>query len=173
MEKTRTSPVNRLAMRKAFTLIELVVVMVLLALLASLTVYSLGGTMDRYRVSRAIETVELFDARARRAARTTRRGVNVTIDRKSRELLIDPIDPQQENASFQLPSKVEIEEVRFAGSKRSQKQSDFSISGQGRSTTYAIQLRRGELTRWLVVLGFSGQVVPVNNESEVDAILSI
>ena len=164
---------NRLAMRRAFTLIELVVVMVLLALLASLTVYSLGGTMDGYRISRAVETIESLDARARRTARTTRRPVTVTLDRKHRELVINPIDPREDTVSFRLPGRVVVEKIQLARKSSSRKDSKIAINGQGRSPPYAIQLRRGELTKWLVVLGFSGQVVPVDNEGEVNAILSI
>ena len=35
------------------------------------------------------------------------------------------------------------------------------------------QLTRGNLSRWLVVLGLSGQVLALDNEGEVDAILAL
>ncbi len=173
MERTEISLVKLWAtMRKAFTLIELVVVMVVLALLASLTVYSLGGTMDRHRLSRAIETIEMFDARARRTARTTQHAVTATIDRSRGQLSIDTHrNPQA--VSFRLPSRVAIGDVRFGTTRRVERESKIEINGQGRSVTYAIQLRRGKLTRWLVVLGISGQVVAMENVGEVNAILSL
>lgn len=57
--------------RFAFTLIELVVVIAILAALTALASLSLGGVMDRYRLSRAAETIEAFDAGARRSAPLT------------------------------------------------------------------------------------------------------
>ncbi len=159
-------------MRNAFTLIELVVVMVLLALLASLTVYSLSGTMDRQRMSQAIETVEMFDARARRAARSSRCTITATIDPRRGELSIDT-NREGQDVSYRLPSRVTVSDLRFGKTSVAGRESRFKINGQGRSATYAIQLQRGELTQWLVVLGISGQVVALKSKGEVDAILSL
>jgi prepilin-type N-terminal cleavage/methylation domain-containing protein len=51
-------------MRNGFTLVELVIVIVIMAILASIAAVSLGGTIDRYRMSQAAEVIERFDARA-------------------------------------------------------------------------------------------------------------
>ena len=53
---------NRRYERAAFTLIELVIVIVIMGVLATLAILSLGGTMDRYQLNRASEVIELFDA---------------------------------------------------------------------------------------------------------------
>lgn len=158
-------------MRRAFTLIELVVVMIIMGTLASMVVYSLGGTIDRHRMSQAVETIEIFDARARRTARTLRGAVNARIDRSEGKLSVNADRPGHD-VSFRLPSRVEITEIRFGSKQLRGRETGFRVSAQGRSASYAVQLQRGKLTKWLVVLGFSGQVVTMDKEGEVNAILS-
>lgn len=157
--------------RDAFTLIELLIVIVIMATLASLAVVSLRGTMDRYLLSRAAETLERFDARARRDASTLRQPIRVAIDRNRKRLTIDSPGPSK--AHYDLPHRVDIGKVRL--SRRVTLGNSFKIqySREGVSPTYAVELRRGEMSKWLLVLGTSGQIVPLNNEGEVDAILSL
>lgn len=157
--------------RNAFTLIELVIVIVIMAFLASLAVISLGGTMDRYQLSRASETIERFDARARRDARTSRKSVQATIQRHRQQLLIE--SPGRQDARFRLPAKVEISNIRLRRRVTAGSNFEIRFSREGRSPTYAVELRRGEMSRWLVILGTSGQVIPIDKEGEVDAILSL
>lgn len=157
--------------RSAFTLIELVVVIVIMAVLSTLAVLSLGGTMDRYQLSRASEAIEMFDARARRDARRTRQPIQVTIDRNRQRLVIDTPGPG--NTQYRLPRSVVINKIRLRRSVAVAQDFELEINREGGSPTYAVQLQRGKMSRWLVVLGTSGQVVPLINEGEVDAILSL
>ena len=157
--------------RKAFTLIELVVVIVIMAVLSTLAVLSLGGTMDRYQLSRASEAIEMFDARARRDARKSRQPIRATIDRNRQRLVIDTPGPG--NTQYRLPHSVGINKVRFRRRVTVGNNFEIQFNREGGSPTYAVELQRGKMSRWLVVLGASGQVVPLNNEGEVDAILSL
>ncbi len=159
-------------MRDAFTMIELVVVMVVLAILASLAVYSLGGTMDRHELNRAAETIEMFDARARRDARTSGQSLQASIDR-TRGLLTIRSPENREDRSFQLPGRVKITDIRMRRRVTAAGRVAMDINRRGHSPTYAVHLQRGKSGRWLVVLGLSGQVIPLRSEGEVDAILSL
>lgn len=159
-------------MRSAFTLIELVVVMVVLAILSSLAVFSLAATADRYQLSRAAEIVEMFDARARRDARSSQQPLQAVVDRGRGRLQVNS-SGTTEDATFRLPARVEISEIRLQRQLAVGKRVEIDVSSEGRCPTYAVALRRGKLTRWLVILGQTGQVIPLENEGEVDAILSL
>jgi general secretion pathway protein H len=162
--------------RVGFTLIELIAVMAIMGLLASVAVTAVGGTMDRYRLSRAAETVEMFDARVRREARQTRRPHTAWIDRRRNRLIVRGPDDRV-SASFGLPGAVELAEFRIKEPGRATRAAHgsirFDVAGSGRSPTYAMRMKLGKQERWLVVLGFSGQVVPVKEKEAVDDLLSL
>ena len=157
--------------RSAFTLIELIVVLLIMAVLASLAVISLGGTMDRFQLSQAAETVERFDARARSDARRLRTPVEATIDQNRNRLTID--NRSADDVRFRLPASVEIKQIRMRRRVTAGSEIEILYNRQGSSPTYAVELGRGKMSRWLVVLGVSGQVVALDHEREVDEILSL
>lgn len=151
-------------------MIELVVVIMIIGLLATLAVISFGGTVDRYQLSRAVETIEMFDARARRDARASRRIVRTTIDRDDNRLVIESDEP---SAQYRIPRRVEIREIRVPRRAVVGSEFDVEFDREGRSVTYAIELKRGNMSRWMLVLGASGQVLTLASEREVDEILSL
>ena len=161
--------------RPAFTLIELIVVIAILGLLTAIASLSLGGVMDRYQLSRAAETIEAFDGRARRSARLSREALDAIIRRSNRELVVKlpSHSPGNPMASYRLPRSVEINDVKIGRQAITARDVTLNINDQGRSESYALQLRRGKMIRWLVVLGISGQVIPVDSEEEADALLSL
>ncbi len=156
--------------RRAFTLIELVVVMIVLALLSSLVVFSLRGTMDHHQLSRAVETFEIFDARARRDARSAQAQVLATIDRNRGRLTVGD---RRDGATYHLPRQVEIAEIRLRRGSAVGSSMSIDVGRQGQTPTYAVCFQRGKTSRWLVVLGLSGQVIALDDQEEVDEILSL
>ncbi|MGI9470654.1 MAG: pilus assembly FimT family protein [Rubripirellula sp.] len=157
--------------RTAFTLLEVVVVMVIIGILSTLAVMSLSGTMDRYRLDRAIETVELFDARARRQASNRRAPVDATIHLQRNRLQIESSNGPAARV-FSLPGGVEIASVRLSRKSVVGSELDLRYNQDGISPSYAVELKRGKHSRWLVVLGVSGQIVQLDGEREIDDILS-
>jgi Tfp pilus assembly protein FimT len=151
-------------------MIELVVVMVIVSLLATLAMLSFGGTMDRYRLSCAAETVEMFDAHARRDASRLRKPIQATIERDRNRLVIRS---RGEDTLFPLPRGVEIKQIRVRRRVTTGRDFEIQFNNEGSSPTYALELARGTMSRWLVVLGISGQVIALDNEGEVNAILSL
>lgn len=155
----------------AFTMIELVVVMIILGILAALVVNSVGGVMDRHQLARAVETIERFDARARRDARTHRLPTEVVIDRTRGRLTV--VSADRSDPTYRLPRQVKIKEIRMRRRKVVVGQVEVDINSFGQSPSYAMHLQRGESSRWLVVLGFSGQVITFDTKGEADAILAL
>lgn len=152
----------------AFTLIELVVVMVLIGIMTAMAVLSLGGTMDRYRLTQATETFQTFDARARRQARSARRTIEATIEKDKRRLVI-----AQPSKQFRLPDSVEIKTVRISQQAVPRTKVKLRFDSAGHSPTYAVEFRKGKLSKWLVILGTSGQTIAMDNVGEVNALLSL
>lgn len=159
-------------MRNAFTLIELVVVITIMAVLATIAALSLGGVMDRYQIGRAAETIERFDARARREARVTGDVVIAKIDRSRGRLTID-VAGSDRDANFQLPSRVSISNMRMHRSGVSGGDLNLVVDRKGQCSTYAVELTRGKMKRWLVMLGTSGQVIPLDDEGGVNAMFAL
>ena len=151
--------------RSAFTLIELLFVLVIMAVLASIAVLSLGGFISRYQLAQATESIERFDARARRDARRYRKPVDTTIKLNRRRLV-----NESSELEYSLPRSVTIEEVRVGRQATVGSQVKIDFDREGASPTYAVQLQRGKQSRWLIVLGTSGQVIPLASEGEVDAL---
>jgi prepilin-type N-terminal cleavage/methylation domain-containing protein len=159
-------------MRNAFTLIELVVVIVIMAILSTIAAMSLGGTMSRYDLVRATETVQRFDANARRQARATQAPVAMTIDRNKKRLKVDA-DGADRDAAYKLPGRVTISNIRLHRRFVTGGNFAVTVSPDGQSPTYAVELSRGDMKRWLIFVGVSGQVIEAQNEDEVDALFAL
>lgn len=165
--------------RNAFTLVELVVALVILVILSSIAAFSLSGTMDRYQLTRATETIEIFDARARRDARLSGQSLQTRIDTGRGELHIESTSsPRGANASrptrtFRLPSNVVIQDIQLAKKVVIGRTFDTNINPQGQGVSYAVHLARGRMSRWLVILGTSGQTIEVQDQREANEILSL
>lgn len=161
--------------RQAFTLIELIAVLVILGLLSIIASLSLGGVMDRYQLTRAAETLQSFDAKARREAARSRETLEGVISNGQHTLVIREAADQNSTQwiRYQLPRTVTITETRVSRKVISGRELTIPFRHGGCSPTYAVQLRRGRMSRWIVVLGISGQVIPVDGEEQVDALLSL
>lgn len=169
--------------RSAFTLLELVIVMLILAILSALAVVSFRSVIDRQQMMLAIESFRRFDAQARREARLQGTTIPVAIDRGRGQLRWGS---GTRNRVFRLPRQIEIAELRASAdratagnlSRAGSRSITSSTAGlyyaaDGSSPTYALKLARGDLQRWFVVLGLSGQVVPCDREEQVDAIFRL
>ncbi len=154
--------------RRGFSLIELVVVIVLLAMIASIASLSLRGYVTRYRLTRAAETVALFDLSLRREARRVRAVVTGTIDPSRRRLAIRT---GTQTRAFQLPSTVRVTAVRIGRVASSTRRRQVSVDGIGASPSYAVELSSAAVSRWVFFSGGCGQCVPDLDRDQVVALL--
>ena len=165
--------------RSGFTLVELVIALVILVILSSVAALSLSGTMDRYQLARATETIEMFDARARRDARSSGQSLQTRIDTGRGELHIESTSndrgsgDSQRIRTFRLPRNVVIQDIQLAKKVVIGRSFDTIINPQGQGISYAVHLTRGPISRWLVVLGASGQAIQVQDQREANEILSL
>lgn len=166
-----SSDVENRSHRNAFTLIELIVVLVILAMLSSLAMLSVGNIMDKHQLSQAAETIEIFDMRLRREARTNRQPISATLDSVNKTLVLPQADGSER--IFRLPSRVQIKSWRIAGKRGAESLMRLPVKGDGRSPSYAIELARGKNTIWVVILGGSGQVSMLDNTRDVSRLMSL
>lgn len=148
---------------RGFSLIELVVVLLLLAILAALATYSARGIVAKDRLARGVEAIEQFDRALRRAARSQRRTVKGVIDRRRGEFVVDGTSEQRR---FRLPRRVTMESLRMDTSGRG-----LAALGDGSTASYAVELRCDRAKVFVVFAGGSGQVLHLTDPSRVQSIL--
>lgn len=156
--------IRRYSSRAGFTLIELLVVVAIIAMLLALAGQSLRGTVDRYHLRQAQQTLEMCDAKARRWARTNEASITVRIDRVKRSIELG-------DSTFRISKAVEIKGVTLGKRAGVERRTEIEFHPDGWSPSYAIELSRGSMTRWMVVLGESGQVVDVLDRGAANALL--
>lgn len=147
---------------KGFSLIELVVVLLLLAILAAMATYSARGIVARDRLARGVETIEQFDRALRRAARSQRRPVKGMIDRRRGEFAVEGSQERR----FRLPDSVSIESLRMDASGRG-----LTAIGDGSTSSYAVELQCDRAKVFVLFAGGSGQVLHLTDRSQVQSIL--
>ena len=145
------------------------VVLVLMALLASLATTSVRAVVLRQRLARAAEVVEQFDRALRRSARYQRRNVAGAIDRRRGRFSV--AESAERTSVFDLPRQVSIDAIRFGTRRSSAIGETLVASGDGATASYAIRLQCGDASRWVLMVGGSGQVVHDLNQSSIDSIL--
>ena len=146
-----------------FSLVELVVVLLLLAMLAAMATYSARGVVAKNRLSRGVEVLEQFDRALRRAARYERREVEGAIDRVRGVLTVED---RQEERRFQLPRQVAIESLRMEGNARG-----LIALGDGSTPSYVVELECDRAKVFVLFAGGSGQVLHLTDAKQVQAIL--
>ena len=134
--------------RRSFTLVELVVVLILLAMLASLTMLGVQGPLAQARLRNTLAAAIQLDAEARSQARRTQ--VAVRLDWAAAEAAIaGRTDPR---GRLRWPRQVKL--VRYDGPAEG-----VTMFPTGQSATYAIAFRCGGQQAGVAILGLSGQPV--------------
>ncbi len=157
--------------RPAFTLIEVMLVVLLVGTLAGVAVMSFARPLRASRARDAIAEIGAFDAAARQLARRSGRDVEVVIDVYERRLTRREQDRGPES-HLSLPAALRIEQVRSSTSAAHESQLTVRVAPHGWSRSYAIRIVGPEFDRWLLVAGMSGQVTVIEDESKVQDILA-
>ena len=163
------------ARQQGFTLIELVVVMILIALLSGIVVYSIRGHIESASVARAVDHLESLDRRLRAEARKTQSPVSLSVHRNGKSVHASS-SANLESAGIQrdtkLPKLVELNSLRIGSGSRSNAGGTIEFNRRGQSPSYAFEVKSNSgSSAWLVTLGLSGQHIRCKTEAEVDALL--
>lgn len=158
--------------RQGFTLLELMIVFAILGVLATIAMTDLATRTGEYKLTQAMEMIERADAHARRQSMTQRRPVLTSVATLTNVLQVGTPE-DQDSRSFRLPSGIRIGQTRFRQRTIPTTNFDIHYNRHGISPTYAMKLTQGSQSRWIIVLGASGQIIRTNEAGEVNEILSL
>ncbi|WP_339911638.1 prepilin-type N-terminal cleavage/methylation domain-containing protein [Symmachiella dynata] len=154
-----------------FTLVELLVVIVVIGLLASLAMTRLGGVTNRARLQAEVARISALDSALRTQA--ARRAEPATLRLDLETGLIERLSGSDErmSRSVELGRTVQISRVLTAMRETNGGRITVDYSRQGSSETFAIELTStgGEVT-WLMFAGLTGQVTQMEEQRDVERI---
>ncbi len=175
--------------RCAFTLIEVMAVVVLVGLLAGAAALSLAG-QARYRTTQdVIDTLQSVDRNARFAAMRLGGTTRIRYDLSNQQVYNETTDDtgsSTRSPAVAFPVEYRIDRVLVSdvsatsGASRSTTGRaldygtiDIELSPAGRSTTYAVRLSHEENKHWLIFAGLTGQVTQTDDEKEVNNLFTM
>jgi prepilin-type N-terminal cleavage/methylation domain-containing protein len=147
--------------RRAFTLLELIMVLAMAAALSGLVLLSLKSHFQQARLSRAIDQTIAADRLARRLAmQQSAPGVQLEFDRVQHAWLLTNVSDMTASRSLAWPATVQIDSPQILGARRWEPSAGaIAYSSKGHSATYYVRLSSGQTAQWLVFLGISGQTI--------------
>ncbi len=177
---------------RAFTLIELMAVVLLLGLLAGAVAWSLAENVEAAGRADAVGRVVQADCLARMAARRLGRPSVLRIDLEAQRLWRvtpapgGPAGPGAETSHpVDVPAGYRIDRVAVADAAATRDAGivEIAYSTGGRSASYALRLVRADRDEtpagadapgpWLVVAGLTGHVSLNHDEADVDNLLAL
>lgn len=164
---------SHLAPRPAFTLIELMLAVLLLALLTASAALSFSGPLRRARARDAVEALRSFDAQARLLAIQRGRPVRVAFDLANGAIARRDASGQSADAArVAWPTGFAAVEVRVGEQLSRGDDNQIDISPLGVSPTYAVHVTGPQFDRWIIVAGLTGQIAQVQDESTMASLIS-
>ncbi len=159
--------------RSGFTLVELMAVMVVLGLLASVTVWTVSGQIAMARNQLALDQLTLADRQLRDHARRVARPMDLIFDLDHGRLYRAPGGVTSPDKWATLEGSLPLQDIRQSGQKYSARQVAVRFRGDGTSTSYAVRLKapkKGE-SAWILFVGRTGQRVIVTEERSLESLL--
>lgn len=156
--------------RSAFTLVEMLVVIALAALMASIVAVSLSGSYRSARVEDAAGRIAIYDRQTREYARRFGVPARLVFD-VGRGTVTRASDNAGIGGLLTLPTGVHIGRVLTAEGNAASGQISVPVSRDGQTVSYAVCLSnaKGEET-WVFTAGLTGRTVKVRDEREAQDI---
>lgn len=159
-----------LSRARAFTLIEVVAVLVLAGLMATSATLMLRGAYRGSQMNDVISRIKAFDRSARRFAQLTGTPGVIRVDENNRVIRFTGIDDENTHLNpVVLPDTCRIKDVDVSLQASADGTGGITCSVYGQTPDYALTLS-GPDDKLLVLVfaGMSGQVTELANEEEFD-----
>jgi prepilin-type N-terminal cleavage/methylation domain-containing protein len=166
----RVSVVKRYVPRRAFTLVEIMLAVLLMGLLASAAALSFSKPLQAARAQDAAEQIRFFDESCRLAARRFGREVWIVFDLSGGTL--SRKEGGRETYRSQLPHGCRISAIRTSEHRASDGELEIPCSPLGITHTYAVRIDSPASKQWLLVSGLGGTVTRINDDTKLDSIFS-
>lgn len=155
--------------RRAFSLMEMTAVLVILAIAAAAVVLRLEGPMRRAQMRDVIGMIAQFDHLTRVHAREHDRPLRLVVDLNGGELgRTDEHGNQAVGAPLRLSSDYTIARLMIREEEISAGTAAVSCSRRGLTPSYAMLLEgKGGRRQWIVLAGLTGTLVKIENEEEI------
>jgi prepilin-type N-terminal cleavage/methylation domain-containing protein len=147
---------------QGFTLIEVMLAVVLLALLTGAAALSFVRPIRSARAQQTIQMIQRADTMAREEAIRFGRSTQLRFD-LNRQTLV------RAGSVTPIPG---VREIRIGDRSISDDQVSIDVSPIGLSSSYAVQIAGPAQDQWIVVAGLSGETITTKNESQVVQLLS-
>lgn len=156
--------------KRAFTLLELLAVLTVIALVAAITVPRLGGIHSRMAYETALSDLIRMDRQTRDLASKSQTKVLLRVD-VSRNRLWYELEGEPTGVALPLPQSANIERFLSAREQKTSGEATVSFDTYGGSESYAIGLESGSgSSRWLLFAGTSGQLTQFDSRRDVEKI---
>jgi prepilin-type N-terminal cleavage/methylation domain-containing protein len=158
--------------RRAFSLVELALVLVILALAAGTVAVGVRGTLARVTLADCLDEIEVFDRTTRRLATEQGEALRLVVDLARGRLRRTGADGREERGvAYRLPDGWRIAEVRLVGRRVTTGTVAVSVSARGLGPTYALRLGGAEGRGcWIAVAGLTGQTWEPEDEDAVQQV---
>jgi prepilin-type N-terminal cleavage/methylation domain-containing protein len=163
-------------MRRAFTLLEMLVTVALAAVVASVAAVSFAGTHRAARSADVADQVAHYDRLAREWSRRFGRPGQLAFDLDQGVMARGPASEnagKDENppAELRLPGGFHIARVVSSRVSASSGRVSLPCSTRGQTPSYAVSISgpKSEV-QWIIVAGLTGNVRPAQDETEVEDI---
>ncbi len=152
---------------RAFTMLELFAVLIVLGLISTIALISVRGHLDQSELMRMSHVIALADRREREATRLSPTAGGLTIDRSKQRL--------RYSCSARIVDfsrNVRLAEVIVSSPTFGSDGILFSQSGQSSTYAFRLESQRGA-SNWVLIVGLTGQVLVSDNSDEVRSLLAM
>jgi len=159
--------------QRAFSLIELIVVLVIVSFIAAMVMVRWSGLYQKPMMTNAMERLEFVDSHMRMYALRHRRSCGLAIDLRNNRIQKRYHLKASENPRWEpLGRKIAIEELTGTVGA-SGNVAVVTYRPDGSSASYGVRLSGGGQEVFLIVAGLSGQVTQYDRKADFDHVSEI
>ena len=158
---------------RAFSLIEITLVLLLVAIAAAVVTVRMSGPAERMRMRDAADRVAQFDRASRAYALEHDESLRLVIDLSADEIARTDADGEEVSGRpLRMPGGWSIARLIINGEEAGVGSASVSVSRRGLTPSYAVLLTGpADRSQWILVTGLGGEVVALDDENQLRDIL--